>query len=157
MIPFEEIDERLKSLGKDRAWLAAETGRKPDSIRVALAPNADQKNRSTLLQKALSDAIEREEARQTKIITAPSLHLPDRITIECEPGERRAWADAAAKQGSPLDPWIINTLNKEAAKWRSIAAETHDPTYTPPPSKPGVNYPKIRKLKPEDTQREEEA
>lgn len=62
MIPFDEIDMRLKSLGKDRVWLAKASGRKPDSIRVALAPNAVPAKRSELLQKALSDAIEREEA-----------------------------------------------------------------------------------------------
>lgn len=66
MIPFEEIDAALKSLGKDRAWLAEESGRKPDSIRVALATNADPKNRSELLQKALSDAIDRERERQAE-------------------------------------------------------------------------------------------
>jgi hypothetical protein len=64
MIPFEEIDAALKALGKDRAWLAIESGRKPDSIRVALATNADPKNRSELLQKALSDAIEREREKR---------------------------------------------------------------------------------------------
>lgn len=64
MIPFDEIDERLQRINKDRAWLAAESGRKINSIRVALAPNADPKNRSQLLQRALSEAIEREEKRQ---------------------------------------------------------------------------------------------
>ena len=64
MIPFEEIDKRLDALGKDRKWLAEASGRKPDSIRVALATNADQKNRTSLLQKALSDAIEREDLAQ---------------------------------------------------------------------------------------------
>lgn len=60
MIPFDEIDARLKDIGKNRAWLAEQSGRPPGSIRVALAPNSDPKNRSELLQKALSDAIERE-------------------------------------------------------------------------------------------------
>jgi len=62
MIPFEEIDERLKAVGKNRAWLAEVTGRSPGSIRAALAPNAVPKQRTTLLQKALSDAIEKEES-----------------------------------------------------------------------------------------------
>lgn len=64
MIAFNEIDNRLESLGKDRPWLAETTGRSPDSIRTALAPNAPASKRSNLLQKALSDAIEREEEAQ---------------------------------------------------------------------------------------------
>lgn len=64
MIPFEEIDSRLERLGKNRAWLVEVTGRSPESIRAALAPNALPSKRSKLLQKALSDAIEAEEAEQ---------------------------------------------------------------------------------------------
>lgn len=64
MIPFDEIDSRLDAIGKDRAWLAAVTGRSYDSIRGALAPNAEKKRRSALLQKALSDAIAAEEKRR---------------------------------------------------------------------------------------------
>ena len=64
MIAFNEIDNRLESLGKDRAWLAETTRRKPGSIRAALAPNAVPKQRTALLQKALSDAIEHEEEAQ---------------------------------------------------------------------------------------------
>lgn len=62
MIAYSEIDSRLKLLEKDRAWLASNTGRSAGSIRAALAPNAVAKQRTALLQKALSDAIEREEA-----------------------------------------------------------------------------------------------
>ena len=64
MIAFEDIDNRLESLGLDRAWLAEITGRSPGSIRSALAPNADPSKRSSLIQKALSDAIEAEEANR---------------------------------------------------------------------------------------------
>lgn len=64
MIPFDEIDARLKSLGKDRPWLVKTSGRKEGSVRASLAPNAAKKQRSPLIQKALTDAIEREEAKQ---------------------------------------------------------------------------------------------
>ncbi len=64
VIPFNEIDERLKRLQKDRLWLATVTRRSEGSIRAALAPNSAPKNRTKLLQKALSDAIEAEEERQ---------------------------------------------------------------------------------------------
>jgi hypothetical protein len=114
MIPFEEIDGRLEKLGKTRAWLAEETGRSPGSIRAALAPNAVPKQRTALLQKALSDAIDREESKQhAPIVSAPSVHLPDRLTIECEPEERRRWQAAS---GGDLDSWIVETLNASAVK-----------------------------------------
>jgi hypothetical protein len=77
MIPFEEIDAALKSLGKDRAWLAAESGRSPNSIRAALAPNGNEKQKSALIQKALSDAIEREEARQANAALTPFAEPPE--------------------------------------------------------------------------------
>lgn len=119
MIPFEEIDRRLESIGKDRKWLSEASGRKPDSIRVALAPNAPAAKRSELLQKALSDAITREEERRhLPIVSAPSLHLPDRITIECAPEERRSWQQAAsAKNKGDLDAWVLDSLNQAAKAW----------------------------------------
>jgi hypothetical protein len=113
MIPFEEIDSRLEALGKDRKWLAEVSGRKPDSIRVALAPNSDPKNRSSLLQKALTDAIEREDERQRQpsILPAPLPMLPDRITIQCAPEDRRRWQKAS--EGN-MDQWIVESLNQAA-------------------------------------------
>ena len=64
MIPFDQMSKRLQELGVDRAWLAEKSGRSPHSIRAALAPAATPKNRSEHLQRALSAAIEREEADQ---------------------------------------------------------------------------------------------
>ena len=64
MIPFDEIDSRLKAIGKNRAWLAEKSGRSPGSLRAALAPKTPNKNRTNLLQRALSETIEREEAEQ---------------------------------------------------------------------------------------------
>lgn len=61
VIPFEEMDARLKAMGLTRQWLAEASGRRPDSIRAALAPAAPPSKRSALIQKALSDAIEKEE------------------------------------------------------------------------------------------------
>lgn len=71
MIPFEEIDRRLDAIGKDRKWLAEVTQRSPDSIRAALAPKAHPKQRSSLLQKALSDAIVSEEEAQAAMQEPP--------------------------------------------------------------------------------------
>lgn len=76
MIQFEDIEKRLAVIGKDRAWLAKESKRSPGSIRSALAPNAHIKQRSSLLQKALTDAIEREEATQSGATSTQSRTPP---------------------------------------------------------------------------------
>ena len=64
MIPFEEIDGRLKIIGRNRKWLAETSGKSPDTIRGALATNAPAFKKSESLQRSLSDTIEREESRQ---------------------------------------------------------------------------------------------
>lgn len=72
MIPFEEMDERLAKLGKNRAWLSEATDYSEASVREALAPNS--KKRSKLLHRALSGAIEKEEHAQRE--QSPSASLP---------------------------------------------------------------------------------
>ncbi len=62
MVRFEEMTPRLKALGLKPAWLAKESGRALQSIYCALAPNAAARYRSEFLQRALSEAIEREES-----------------------------------------------------------------------------------------------
>ncbi len=111
MIPFDEIDLALKSLKRDRAWLAEVSGRSADSIRGALAPNAPAAKRSELLQKALSDAIEKERIKQESAKASQPANLPDRVTIDCLPEERRQWQKAS---GGDLDSWIVETLNSAA-------------------------------------------
>jgi len=69
MIAFEEIDSRLESLGKDRAWLAAETGYSVAYIRDVLAPNSTR--RTERIQLILSDPIEKEEAQNKKTAVLP--------------------------------------------------------------------------------------
>ncbi len=71
MIQFQDIDNRLDALSKDRKWLAETTGRSEGAIRAALAPNSIPKNRTPLLQRALSDAIEREEEAQAALQEPP--------------------------------------------------------------------------------------
>lgn len=118
MIPFDEIDDRLEKLGLDRAWLSAASGRKPDSIRVALAPSAPPSKRSELLQRALSDAIEREEAARRPVAAPPV--LPNRITVEPSVGEFDAWDRASRAAGAEsLSEWAIDELNKAADAWFS--------------------------------------
>ena len=71
MIPFEVSDKGLDDLKLNRKWLAKVTGRSEGSIRAALAPNAVPKQRTPLLQRALSDAIEREEEAQAALQEPP--------------------------------------------------------------------------------------
>lgn len=114
MIPFDEIDQRLEKLGLERAWLAEVTGRSPGSIGSALAPNAAAKHRSRHLQRALTDAIEAEELRRATASAPVVPNLPDRISIECTPEERRAWEEAALRERETLERWAVNVLNTAA-------------------------------------------
>ena len=123
MIPFNEMAQRLKDLGKDRAWLSQVSGRKPDSIRVALAKNAPASKRSPLIQKALSDPIERAEAEKREAEKTPpsAPSLPDRITLFVEPEKHALW-DAAAKADATAPntaAWAVAKLNAAAAAWAS--------------------------------------
>ncbi|MEO5712597.1 MAG: hypothetical protein ABIT37_03840 [Luteolibacter sp.] len=118
MIAFEDIDKRLKEIGKNRAWLAEVTGRSPDSIRVALAPNAPDYKRTKLLAKALSDAIEKEESAELK--PAGELPLPDRLTIEVEPERMTRYCEAADFAHQNLKAWAIQELNKAADEWLAL-------------------------------------
>lgn len=116
MIPFEEIDSRLDKLGKDRKWLVAVSGRSYDSIRAALAPNAQSKHRTKLLQTALSDAIEKEESAGYK--TTP---LPDRIYLEPSREQFLAWGRAyKASNFEDLDQWAIDALNRMAEQAKVV-------------------------------------
>ena len=106
MIPFEEIDTRLAALGKDRAWLANNTGRSKNSIRVALATNASEKNRSKLLQRALSEAIEREEsAQKTPVMDDPQ----NEIAVEFTDEEMDLTIDVANTLGTPYREYITRS------------------------------------------------
>lgn len=117
MIPFDEIDARLQGIGKNRAWLAQESGRKINSIRVALAPGAVKKNRNDMLQKALSDVIEREEAIRREPLP---IRLPTMITLEPKKEEYTAWDKASRSVNAPtLEEWAIASLNAAAARWFS--------------------------------------
>ncbi len=107
MIPFEDIEKRLKKLGKDRMWLAEKSGRSHASIRTALAKSAVPKARSALLQKALSDAIEREESEQAK-----KPELTKSISLEPSIEEYRLWSEAfKSSPYSTIEEWAVAALN----------------------------------------------
>lgn len=73
MIPWNDIDSRLAGLGKDRAWLASQTGYSDGHIRTVLAPSSSR--RTERIQLILSKAIEDEESRQShKAELPPGVH-----------------------------------------------------------------------------------
>ena len=108
MIPFDEIDQRLAKLGRNRKWLVEVTGRSDHAIRSALAPKATKKSRSALLQKALTDAIEREEMNQLK-----KPELVKSITLEPSIDEYRLWSEAfKISPHSTIEEWAKASLNE---------------------------------------------
>ena len=115
MIPFTQIDERLEKLGKNRAWLVEATGRSEGAIRSALAPKASDKHRSELLQRVLSEAIQKEEDAQRSCV-----RLPDQLALAPTPEEFDAWDRASRAARAPtLRDWAIDELNKAAAAWHA--------------------------------------
>lgn len=116
MIPFDEIDQRLAKLGRNRKWLVEVTGRSDHAIRSALAPKATKKSRSALLQKALTDAIEREEMDQLK-----KPELVKSITLEPSIEEYRLWSEAFKQSPySTIEEWAIAALNGSAGAFHIV-------------------------------------
>jgi hypothetical protein len=124
MIPFDEIDQRLEKLGRNRKWLVEATGRSDHAIRSALAPNATSKSRSALLQKALTDAIEREESEQAK-----KPELTKAIALEPSIEEYRLWSEAfKSSPYSTIEEWAVAALSGSSGALHVI----HPPTASDP-------------------------
>lgn len=123
MIPFDEIDSRLETLGKDRAWLAEASGRSPGSIRTALAPNAARKNRSKHLQKALTDALLKAEAEGAR----PEVPGYSRIFLDDQQLDR---ADRASRM---IQAHSLADFCREAITFRAdeLLAGRQDPVEDP--------------------------
>ena len=137
MIPYDEIDSRLRSLGKNRAWLAEVTKRSPDSVRTALAPKAPAAKRSTLLQMALSEAIEREEASSINSVPVPLGH---RLFVEPSDAQFHLWMTAAySKPGRSFDQWakagLDELANEELAKRAAYLLPAPQAVQFPEPSR----------------------
>lgn len=116
MIPFDQIAARLQALGKNRQWLAAVSGRTILSLDSALAPAAAKSKRSKLLQRALTDAIEREETRQANAETS---FRNQNLVVEASPEEFRAWNAAAMAAGMLIEEWALEGLNRMALRAKS--------------------------------------
>ncbi len=113
MIAFENMDERLKAISKDRNWLAEVSGKKPDTIRGALAPNAPLFKRSESLQKALSEAIEREETSQAVPAVVFESH---QLVLRPSDEDYNRWNDAANLANKRVTDWVVDTLNMIGAE-----------------------------------------
>lgn len=120
MIPFEEIDPRLDSIGKNRVWLAEVSGRSYNSIRSALAPNSPDKQRSSLLQRALSDAIEREEELQRSALDEKAIEDLKQHAITVYPTREQfnRWCRAFKNsEADTMEEWAESGLDQMAEEW----------------------------------------
>jgi len=61
VIPYEEMKQRLAGTGRNRKWLAEQTGYSESTIKQYLGPGG---KRTEEFMKAVSDAIEAEEFRK---------------------------------------------------------------------------------------------
>jgi len=116
----ERIDARLTALGKDRQWLADQTGYSYFSVRDSLAPAG--RPLSKRMERAFCEAL---EALEQVTQLAPS--LPDRVTLEVTSAEYDAYSEAALAQKQTLKRWAVEELNKAAEAFkRSSAYENHE-------------------------------
>lgn len=137
MIPFDEIDSRLDQLGLDRSWLAEKSGRSPSSIRSALAPNAHPKQRSELLQRALSDAIEREEAARRGRPAEPDENL---IRVSFSDEDFAEIEAAAGIVQTPIKDFITRAAIHQARADLAKSAAATPPAVVPREPEPAVAY-----------------
>jgi hypothetical protein len=123
LISFEDIDNRLDKLGKDRNWLSQVTGRSYHSIRSALAPKAAPKSRSALLQKALTDAIDREETVQVPILHTKTSKEDIKSWLTAYPSRDREWlAMKCCTSKRTVDNWLSTKKEMPAKALRIVEA-----------------------------------
>lgn len=116
MISFNDVDNRLTAIGKNRRWLTTQVQYKASSIREALAPNSTK--RSTRLQRAITIAIEREEQRQSEAIT--DLRSQN-LVISASNEQFRAWNAASLAAEKLIEDWARDGLDRMASKAKSQA------------------------------------
>ena len=113
MIEWNQIDNRLGGIGKDRAWLAEQTEYSPDTIRTALAPASIK--RSGRMLSAFSRAIEDEESRKgDEAATIANQSPDDVIVLRVDETRYAAYNKASMAEGLSLKEWVINILNEAA-------------------------------------------
>ena len=118
MIFFEEINIRLKTLGKDRAWLAEQTAYSPAYLRDVIAPSSAK--RTARVQKIISDAIEREESAQAAAKESAAVEALKQHAITVYPSREQfnRWTEAfKASQARNLEEWADRGLNDRAYEW----------------------------------------
>ena len=111
MIPFEEIDDRLKALGLDRLWLSKNTPYSAAYIRDVMATNSTR--RSERVQKIISEAIEREETSQAVPAVVFESH---QLVLRPSDEDYNRWNDAANLANKRVTDWVVDTLNMIGAE-----------------------------------------
>lgn len=144
MIPFDEIAARLTALGKDRSWLAKASGRKLNSINDALANSAHPSKRSPLLQRALSDAIEREEAARRGRPAEPDENL---IRVSFRDEDFAVIESAAGIVQTPIKDFITRAAIHQARADLAKSAAASGPVVVPREPEPVVAHFPVRLLR----------
>ncbi len=119
---FDEIPLRMMKLGVDRAWLAQQCDYSLNHMANILAPNADAKSKTQKALRRISEALEREEARQQNPTTPAELN---QIVLRPTDDDLTIWNLEANKKNMLVKDWCIKALNDAAAniiagKWDGI-------------------------------------
>ena len=109
----KQIEDALRAIGKDRKWLADQSGYSYFSVRDCLAPEG--KKLSKRMHANFMAAI---QAQQSASEEPPQPNLPDRITLEVAPEKYELWDQAATDARLTTKQWAIHELNRAAREWQ---------------------------------------
>lgn len=127
MIPYEEMKQRLAGTGRNRKWLADQTGYSESTIKQYLGPKG---KRTEDFIKAASDAIEAEEHRKRQ--SKPDAPLWNLIFLTHQEFDRADRASRIVKSES-LEDFCRRVILKRADE---IIAEKNRSSYRAIPDYP---------------------
>lgn len=106
-----EVAQKLAQIGKDRHWLAKETGYSYDNLRNSLAPKAPAL--SFTMETKITQAFERHDAAASR----------QQAFIECHPSEAEleAWREAGLLDGDEFNSFAVSRINKLAESINAVA------------------------------------
>lgn len=127
MIPYEEMKQRLAGTGRNRKWLAEQTGYSESTIKQYLGPRG---KRTEEFLKAVSNAIEAEEFRKRQ--GKPEAPLWNLIFLTHQEFDRADRASRIVKAES-LEEFCRQVILRRADE---IIAEKNRSSYRPLPDAP---------------------
>lgn len=146
---FDEIDPRLKKLGKDRAWLAAQCDYSTSTLASALAPNGSNKTPKAL--RRMWEALDREEQRQKQEKYKPA-PLTNTVTLTPTVDQFDRWMRAAYRNHDSFDEWAKEGLDALADLYPqkdqiTIAADAPDLPATELPERQSTTYHRAKPIR----------